>query len=90
VAGLGVAGLYPLGVAAALAAAPGRLAAAGARLTLASGTAVLVAPLALGLAADAAGVEIAWGLVIALAVTAFTLVLALPATGGGEPSVGVA
>ena len=45
-AGLGVAGLYPLGVAAALAAAPGRLTLAGTRLTLASGTAILVAPFA--------------------------------------------
>ena len=52
-AGLGVAGLYPLGVAAALAAAPGRLTLAGTRLTLASGTAILVAPFALGAAADA-------------------------------------
>jgi MFS family permease len=90
VAGLGVAGLYPLGVAAALAAAPGRLTAAGARLTLASGTAVLVAPFALGLVADAAGVEVAWGLVVVLAVAALALVLALPAAGGGEPAVGVA
>ena len=48
VAGLGVAGLYPLGVAAALAAAPGRLTLAGTRLTLASGAAILVAPFALG------------------------------------------
>jgi MFS family permease len=91
VAGLGVAGLYPLGVAAALAAAPGRLTAAGARWTLASGTAVLAAPFALGLVADAAGVEIAWGLVIVLAVAALGLVLALPASGGGgDPSVEVA
>ncbi len=83
VAGVGVAGLYPLGVAAALAAAPGRLTAAGARLTLASGTAVLTAPFALGLVADAAGVETAWGLVIVLAAVALVLVLALPA-GTGE------
>src|SRR6202008_3737861 len=44
-AGCGVAMLYPLGVAAALAAAPGQLTLAGTRLTLASGAALLVAPL---------------------------------------------
>jgi len=79
VAGLGVAGLYPLGVAAALAAAPGRLTLAGSRLTLASGTAILVAPFALGAAADAAGVPVAWGLVIALSLVALSLVAVLPA-----------
>jgi hypothetical protein len=79
VAGLGVAGLYPLGVAAALAAAPGRLTLAGTRLTLASGTAILLAPLALGAAADAVGVPLAWGLVVGLSVVAFGLVAVLPA-----------
>ena len=68
-AGLGVAGLYPLGVAAALAAAPGRLTLAGTRVTLASGTAILIAPLALGAAADAAGVPVAWGLVVGSALS---------------------
>lgn len=83
VAGLGVAGLYPLGVAAALAAAPGQLTLAGTRLTLASGTAILAAPFALGVVADAAGVVVGWGLVIVLAVVALVLVVALPA-GTGE------
>ena len=78
-AGLGVAGLYPLGVAAALAAAPGRLTLAGTRLTLASGTAILVAPFALGVAADAAGVPVAWGLVVVLSLVALALVAVLPA-----------
>jgi MFS family permease len=78
VAGLGVAGLYPLGVAAALAAAPGQLTLAGTRLTLASGTAILVAPFALGVAADATGVTIAWGLVVVLAIAALVLVAGLP------------
>jgi MFS family permease len=79
IAGLGVAGLYPLGVAAALSAAPGRLTLAGTRLTLASGAAVLVAPFALGVAADATSVPVAWGLVIAIAVMALGLVWGLPA-----------
>jgi MFS family permease len=78
-AGLGVAGLYPLGVAAALSAAPGRLTLAGTRLTLASGTAILVAPFALGAAADAAGVPVAWGLVVVLSLVALGLVAVLPA-----------
>ena len=78
-AGLGVAGLYPLGVAAALAAAPGRLTLAGTRVTLASGTAILIAPLALGAAADAAGVPVAWGLVVGLSLVALALVTVLPA-----------
>ena len=79
IAGLGVAGLYPLGVAAALGAAPGRLTLAGTRLTLATGTAILVAPFALGVAADAAGVPVAWGLVVVLSLVALGLVAVLPA-----------
>ena len=86
-AGLGVAGLYPLGIAAALAAAPGRLTLAGTRLTLASGTAILGAPFALGAAADFAGVPIAWGLVVLLSLVALGLVTILPA---GRPVDGVA
>jgi MFS family permease len=87
VAGLGVAGLYPLGVAAALAAAPGRLTLAGTRLTLASGTAILLAPLALGAAADAVGVPLAWGLVVGLSLVAFGLVTVLPAGAPVEADV---
>ncbi len=78
VAGLGVAGLYPLGVASALAAAPGQLTLAGTRLTLASGTAILAAPVALGVAADATSVPVAWGLVVGLALVALALVAGLP------------
>jgi MFS family permease len=79
IAGLGVAGLYPLGVAAALAAAPGRPTLAGTRLTLASGTAILAAPLALGVVADATGVVTGWGLVVGLTLVALVLVALLPA-----------
>ncbi len=84
VTGLGVAGLYPLGVSAALATAPGRLTLAGTRLTLASGTAILVAPFALGVVADATGVTVGWVLVIALTVVALVLVRTLPTTGATE------
>jgi fucose permease len=63
VAGIGVANLYPLIVALALGAAPGQSNEAGARLTFASGTAILAAPLLLGALADAAGIRLAYGVV---------------------------
>ncbi len=78
VAGIGVSVLYPVGIAAALAAAPGHLAVAGARLTLATGTAILIAPLVLGAIADATGVAIGWGLVLVLAGVALALSRTLP------------
>jgi len=78
VAGLGVAGLYPLGVAAALATTPDQPALAATRLTLASGSAILVAPLALGAIADVLGVVAGWGLVVGFAVTALVLAAMLP------------
>ncbi len=77
-AGLGVAGLYPLGVAAALAAAPGQLTLAGTRVTLASGAAIIAAPFALGVVADATGVLVGWGIVIGVAGVALALAAALP------------
>jgi MFS family permease len=86
-AGLGVAGLYPLGVAAALAAAPGQLTLAGTRLTLASGIAILAAPVALGIAADATSVPVAWGLVVVVALVALALVTGLPARATSETGV---
>jgi fucose permease len=86
VAGLGVAGLYPLGVAAALATAPGRLTLAGNRLTVASGLAILVAPLALGAIADLTGVVVGWGLVLALVLAGFGLASGL----SGERDMDVA
>ncbi len=82
-AGVGVAILYPLGVAAALAGAPGQLALAGNRLTLASGLAILIAPLALGAIADATGVIAGWGLVLGLVAVAFCLVFGLST---GQPA----
>ena len=63
VAGIGVANLYPLIVALALGAAPGQSNEAGARLTFASGTAILAAPLLLGTLADAVGIRLAYGVV---------------------------
>jgi hypothetical protein len=71
--GLGTGLLYPLGVAVALALVPELQDRGSARLILASGVAILVAPFALGLAADAAGVSVAWLLVPALCVAALGL-----------------
>ncbi len=84
IAGAGIAGLYPLGVAAALAAAPDQLALAGTRLNLASGLAILVAPFALGAVADLTGVTVGWGLVIALVIVALGLAAGLPTAPGGD------
>ena len=56
-------------------------------LTLASRTAVLAAPFALGVVADLAGVVAGWGLVVALAAVALALVFALPAGAGESPPV---
>ena len=69
-AGLGTATLYPLGIALALARAGGAPAAAGARMTLASGFAILVAPLALGAVSDVFGVVAGWPLVVGLCAVA--------------------
>ena len=61
VCGLGIANLYPLSVALALAAAPGREDAANARTQLLSGALVIVAPYLLGSLADQAGLRAAFG-----------------------------
>jgi MFS family permease len=86
IAGLGVSVLYPLGAAAALAAAPAQAAVAGNRLTLASGLAILVAPVVLGTVADATGIVAAWGLVLGLVGIALGLVLTLPDEAAVGPS----
>jgi fucose permease len=69
--GLGVANLYPLILALAISAANGNTVQAGARATLASGTAILALPLALGRVADAVGIRSAYGIVILLLVSIF-------------------
>lgn len=61
--GLGVANLYPFILSLAMGAAAERAVQASARATLASGTAILVLPLALGRLADMAGLRPAYGLV---------------------------
>jgi hypothetical protein len=71
--GLGMSPAYPLGASVALSHAPGNPVAASARLTAASGIAILVAPLAVGLVTAGPGIEVAWLLVIGVALLALTV-----------------
>jgi fucose permease len=73
--GLGVASLYPLILSLAIGAANGNTVQAGARATLASGTAILALPLALGWLADAIGIRSAYVLVVILLMSVFVLTL---------------
>jgi fucose permease len=67
--GLGVANLYPLILSLAMGAAADRAVQASARATLASGTAILALPLALGRLADLTGLRPAYGVVALLLVS---------------------
>jgi MFS family permease len=78
VGGLGVAGLWPVGLDFAFASSPGAQLEASTRATLGSGLAMLVAPSALGLASDAVGVVSAWLIIIALGAVALTVVAVAP------------
>jgi fucose permease len=71
--GLGVASLYPLILSLAIGAANGNTVQAGARATLASGTAILALPLALGRLADAVGIRSACILVVFLLISVFLI-----------------
>jgi fucose permease len=64
--GLGVASVYPLLLSLAIGAAAGNTVQAGARATLASGTAILALPLLLGRLADLVGIRSAYAVVIIL------------------------
>ena len=75
VTGLGIGSVYPLGVSAALAAAPDNTDAAAARLAVAGGGAVLLAPFALGALADRVGIGAAFGIVPPMLVAALSLAL---------------
>jgi fucose permease len=71
--GLGVANLYPLLLSLAIGAANGNTVQASARATLASGTAILALPLALGGFADAVGIRSAYGVVLVLLIGVFLI-----------------
>jgi MFS family permease len=70
VAGLGVANFYPFVMSISVGIAADQVDRASARITLASGLAILLAPQTLGTAADQIGIERAFGLVVALLVLA--------------------
>jgi fucose permease len=71
--GLGVANLYPLILSLAISAANENTIQAGARATLASGTAILALPLILGSFADAVGIRLAYGIVLVLLISVFLI-----------------
>lgn len=75
--GLGVANLYPLSVAAATGEAPQGTGKATARLALAGGLSVLLAPLALGVLADATGIRAAYAVVVPVLLAAMAVVARL-------------
>ncbi len=75
VTGLGIGGVYPLGISAAIASAPGNSDAAAARLTIGAGGALLVAPFVLGALADRIGIATAFGIVVPMLLAALLLAL---------------
>jgi len=75
VTGLGIGGVYPLGVAAAIASAPGNTDAAAARLSVGGGGAILVAPFVLGALADRVSIGTAFGIVVPMLLAALSLAL---------------
>jgi hypothetical protein len=77
--GVGMSAIYPLGASLALAHAPGVPIRASARLTAASGLAILTAPLGIGLIAGAAGVAGAWLIVVGMLTMGLIVVLRIPA-----------
>jgi MFS family permease len=75
VAGLGVAGLYPLILSLAIGAAGASSLQGSSRATLASGTAILLLPLVLGRLADSTGIRSAYAVVAALLAAALLTTL---------------
>lgn len=71
--GLGIANFYPLLVSLAMNASNGNTIQAGARATLASGTAILALPLLLGRLADAISIRPAYGIVLVLLIGIFLI-----------------
>ncbi len=73
--GLGVSSLYPLILSMAIDASGGNTVQAGARASLASGTAIFTLPLVLGRLADAVGIRLAYGVVAFLLVGVFLIIV---------------
>ena len=78
VGGLGVAGLWPIGLSVALQSAPKAQLKAASRATLATGCAALLAPSGLGLAADGFGVVGAWPILIGFGACALLVLAVTP------------
>ncbi|MFN8592562.1 MAG: MFS transporter [Thermomicrobiales bacterium] len=76
VAGLGVANLFPLIASLAMGVAPSGSNEAAARISFASGSAILLAPLLLGALADAVGIRLAYSVVPLFICGAFAAVMA--------------
>ena len=76
VAGLGIANLFPLTLAAATNVAPLHANKASARVSMASGIAILIAPQVLGTVGDQIGIESAYGIVIFLMTGALIVLFA--------------
>ena len=87
--GLGISAIYPLSASLALAHAPGVPVRASARLTAASGSAILVVPFGLGLVAGLVGVEGAWLIVLGLLAAGLILALRIPPPLAPVEDVGV-
>lgn len=89
VTGLGVANLYPFSLSAATGIVPGRADRAVARIALVGGSAILLAPFVLGSAADVFGIGKAYGVVLAIllsAVATTAMVNRRAAASGRSPS----
>ena len=76
--GLGLAGVWATTASLALAHAPGAPVTGGARLSLATGLPILVAPLVLGVVAGSAGVLVAWTFVLGLLGVALAVLRLVP------------
>jgi hypothetical protein len=83
--GLGMAGVWATAAGVAVAAAPGSPVVAGARLNLATGGPMLVAPLLLGVVAGVGSVLVAWGAVIALLLAALAVLRLVRGSPAGGP-----
>lgn len=75
VVGFGVANLFPQALSACLLVAPTQTNRASARIALMGGSAILLAPQTLGVIADAAGIQTAYGAILLLCVVAVFVVL---------------
>jgi fucose permease len=75
VAGLGMANMYPLSFAAGIGTAPEQAGTATSRMSLATGTAILVVPLVLGMVADRTNIYTGYGIVAVLLVLGLCMVV---------------